>query len=204
VAGRRGIGVGGRRGSKQSISLRSRSEGARLTPPPTADDPYEDEADRLWQINGITRHGLPIGVDICLAGSSWQDPTGKSPPVRQIRVQPSREKYFASVVGQIISTSSPRPTPARGACHDRQETRDGMRWTRQRRAREMCSQGGFAVSGHRRADERRFSPSPKFRRDRHMARWKFFGARCCGRRSRVVLASVADAKSAEARWPNRV
>jgi replication-associated recombination protein RarA len=27
-----------------------RSEGARLVPPPTADDPYEDEAYRLWQI----------------------------------------------------------------------------------------------------------------------------------------------------------
>jgi hypothetical protein len=33
--------------------------------------------------------------------------------------------------------------------------------------------GRFSVSGHRRADERRFSPSPKFWRDRHMARWKF-------------------------------
>jgi replication-associated recombination protein RarA len=27
-----------------------RKEGARLTPPPTADDPYEDEAFRLWTI----------------------------------------------------------------------------------------------------------------------------------------------------------
>ena len=27
-----------------------RSEGARLVPPPTADDPYEAEAYRLWQI----------------------------------------------------------------------------------------------------------------------------------------------------------
>jgi replication-associated recombination protein RarA len=27
-----------------------RSEGAKLIPPPTADDPYEDEAYRLWQI----------------------------------------------------------------------------------------------------------------------------------------------------------
>ena len=33
---------------------------------------------------------------------------------------------------------------------------------------------------------------------------EIFGARCCGRRSRVVLASVADAKPAEARSPNRV
>jgi hypothetical protein len=27
-----------------------RKEGAKLVPPPTADDPYEDEAYRLWQI----------------------------------------------------------------------------------------------------------------------------------------------------------
>jgi hypothetical protein len=27
-----------------------RSEGAKLVPPPTADDPYEDEAYRLWAI----------------------------------------------------------------------------------------------------------------------------------------------------------
>src|SRR5258707_4953269 len=27
-----------------------RKEGAKLFPPPTADDPYEDEAYRLWQI----------------------------------------------------------------------------------------------------------------------------------------------------------
>jgi hypothetical protein len=27
-----------------------RSEGAKLVPPPTADDPYEAEAYRLWQI----------------------------------------------------------------------------------------------------------------------------------------------------------
>ena len=28
-----------------------RKEGAKLVPPPTADDPYEDEAYRLWRIN---------------------------------------------------------------------------------------------------------------------------------------------------------
>ena len=27
-----------------------RKEGAKLVPPPTADDPYEDEAYRLWDI----------------------------------------------------------------------------------------------------------------------------------------------------------
>jgi hypothetical protein len=37
---------------------------------------------------------------------------------------------------------------------------------------------------------------------RHMA-GRRVGGGCCVRRSRVVLASVADVKSAEARWPNR-
>jgi hypothetical protein len=33
-----------------------RKEGARLIPPPTADDPYEDEAYRLW---AIKQRGTP-------------------------------------------------------------------------------------------------------------------------------------------------
>ena len=36
-------------------------------------------------------------------------------------VQPSFKKYFAFAVGQISSTSSPRPFPARGAYRDRHE-----------------------------------------------------------------------------------
>src|SRR5450631_1556346 len=35
-------------------------------------------------------------------------------PVGQISVQPRSEKYFASPVGQIISTNWCRPTPQRG------------------------------------------------------------------------------------------
>jgi hypothetical protein len=34
-------------------------------------------------------------------------------------VQPPREKFFAFAVGQIISTSSPRPASSRGAFRDR-------------------------------------------------------------------------------------
>jgi hypothetical protein len=45
------------------------------------------------------------------------DPTGKSLKP----VQPSSKKYFAFAVGQISSTSSPRPFPARGALRDRHE-----------------------------------------------------------------------------------
>jgi hypothetical protein len=34
-----------------------RSESARLIPPPTADDPYEDEAFRLWNIKQRSKQG---------------------------------------------------------------------------------------------------------------------------------------------------
>jgi hypothetical protein len=57
-------------------------------------------------------------------------------PVRanqQKAVYPLCKKYFAFSVGQISSTSSPRPFPARGADRASSRTRDGMRWTRQRR-----------------------------------------------------------------------
>jgi hypothetical protein len=50
-----------------------------------------------------------------------------------------------------------------------------MRWTRQRRARNGIAGRVLPVSDQQRADERRM----------------------CGRQNRVVLASVADAKSAE-------
>jgi hypothetical protein len=45
------------------------------------------------------------------------DPTGKSAKA----VQPYQQKYFAFAVGQISSTSSPRPFSARGAYRDRHE-----------------------------------------------------------------------------------
>jgi hypothetical protein len=48
-------------------------------------------------------------------------------------VQPLFEKYSAFAVGQISSISSPRPFPARGADRASSRTREGMRWTRQRR-----------------------------------------------------------------------
>jgi hypothetical protein len=48
-------------------------------------------------------------------------------------VQPPLQKYFASPVGQIISTSSRHPVPQRGVSRS-SRTRDGMRWTRQRQA----------------------------------------------------------------------
>ena len=46
-------------------------------------------------------------------------------------VQPPLQKYSAFPVGQIISTSSPRPVPQRGGSRS-SRTRGGMRWTRMR------------------------------------------------------------------------
>jgi hypothetical protein len=53
-------------------------------------------------------------------------PDGRS---REKSVQPLREKYSAFPVGQIISTSSPRPASQRGGSRS-SRTRGGMRWTR--------------------------------------------------------------------------
>ena len=49
--------------------------------------------------------------------------------ITEFPVQPSCEKYSAFPVGQIISTSSPRPVPLEGRCAT-SSTRGGMRWTR--------------------------------------------------------------------------
>ena len=73
-----------------------------------------------------------------------------------------------------------RLVPQRGVSRS-SRTRGGMRWTRQRWARDVIA-GRFPVSDRRRADERC----------------------CCGRQSRVVLAPVAGVKFAEARRPDRV
>ena len=46
-------------GRKQGRGLdHFRREGARLNPPPTADDPYEDEAYRLWALKQTARRDL--------------------------------------------------------------------------------------------------------------------------------------------------
>src|SRR3984893_4220413 len=79
---------------------------------------------------------------------------------------PPLQKYFASPVGQIISTTSRHPTPQEGRWPS-SRTRGGMRWTRQRFARDGIAGrvGERPVSGQQHADER-----------------------CCSvRRSRVVL-----------------
>jgi hypothetical protein len=84
-------------------------------------------------------------------------PTGPADlPVRQFAdrgcprcVQSPLQKYFASPVGQIISTNSRHPVPHRGAYRDRHGRRDGMRWTRQRLARDgMAGRIERSVSDH--------------------------------------------------------
>ena len=60
-------------------------------------------------------------------------------------VQSLREKYFAFAVGQISSTSSPRPFPARGALRGRHERGMGC-GGRGSVGAQMESQGGFPVS----------------------------------------------------------
>jgi len=69
-------------------------------------------------------------------------------------VQSCLRKYFASPVGQIISTNSRHPTPP-GAYRDRHGRGVRMRWTRQRFAREgIAGRVERLLSDHRHADER--------------------------------------------------
>src|SRR5260370_14083821 len=56
-------------------------------------------------------------------------------PVGHFCVESPLQKYFASPVGQIISTNSRHPTPQEGRWPS-SRTRGGMRWTRQRFARD--------------------------------------------------------------------
>jgi hypothetical protein len=53
-------------------------------------------------------------------------------PVGQFCVESHLQKYFASPVGQIISTNPRHPTPPQGAYRDRHGRGVRMRWTRQR------------------------------------------------------------------------
>src|SRR5450631_2061735 len=77
-------------------------------------------------------------------------------------VQSPLQKYFASPVGQIISTNSRIPSRKRGVSRSsRTLERDavdaaafGARWDRRAGSQE-------SVSDHRRADERRFSRTAK-------------------------------------------
>jgi hypothetical protein len=90
-------------------------------------------------------------------------------------VQSPWQKQFAFAVGQISSISLPHLIPRRGGSRS-SRTRDGMRWTRQRWAREMTA-GQVSC-------------------ERFTARRTNGAIRV--RQNRVVLTPVAGAKSAEA------
>jgi hypothetical protein len=117
-------------------------------------------------------------------------------------VKPSAQKYptlpkFGFVVG-IGHPGSPR-----GAIVRRHWSRTGLRWTRQRQAREAWAGRVVPVSPRPRADERRWwFVSPTCRRLRARRRrtlWRIRRIRV--RQNRVVLAVVATVKPSRRRKP---
>jgi hypothetical protein len=110
-------------------------------------------------------------------------------------VQSLSEKYSPSHFPQISPITVAVPFLTRGVGH-RHERWDGMRWTRQRRARN-CGRRAVFRERPRRADERCcFCLHQCFDGRAHAAEaaWRRRGR---GRQKRVVLAPVAGAKSAE-------
>ncbi len=104
------------------------------------------------------------------------------------------QKFSAFAVGRLGTISSPRPFPARGADRASSRTRERMRWTRQRRRADVFA-GRFSVSEQRR-ETNDASAFAKASADLHLSPAKPLGEDgCCVRQNRVVLASVADAKS---------
>jgi hypothetical protein len=61
-------------------------------------------------------------------------PTGKSLLIFRNDVKPRNQKYFASLPAQISSLIRTVSFRQEGRIARRHETRDGMRWTRQRQA----------------------------------------------------------------------
>jgi len=115
-------------------------------------------------------------------------------------VQPHPKKYSAFAVGQIIAIVSPIHPGKRGVSRS-SRTRGWMRWTQRRRAR-WWSQGG--VSRERSSVAQTTGASRAFARiSVGTSPIGVLTRGCCVRRSRVVLASVADVKPAETRRPDR-
>src|SRR5262245_27084779 len=92
----------------------------------------------------------PPVIPVAMSPELW--PTARrrratSQLVRQINqkpVQPSSQKHFPSVVGQI-SDLNPPVSPERGAGRDRHERCGGMRWTRLCRLTSGADADGEAV-----------------------------------------------------------
>ena len=107
------------------------------------------------------------------------------------------QKEFSSRLIQITLTTPRIPSHQEGRIAIVTDVGCGMRWTRQRRARE-CSQGGLRPVSDRTA--RRRPALKRLRRNfgrQHMSRAKGFGGGSRGRQRRVVLAPVAGVKLAE-------
>jgi hypothetical protein len=113
-------------------------------------------------------------------------------------VQSLSQKYSAFAVGQITAISSRHPIPEEGRIAI--VTNAGWEaWTRQRRARQACSQGGIAVSEQQRAGRTAFvSAFAKASSDGYQARRSLLAKTGRVRQNRVVLTPVAGAKSVEA------
>jgi hypothetical protein len=109
----------------------------------------------------------------CGACEGNRCPTGKSEPRVRTRQCPApSRKIFRLTRRANQRYRSRRLTRERGVSRS-SRTRVGMRWTRQRRARKACSQGGLAVS------------EQQARRTNGV---------CCVRQNRVVPTPVAGAK----------
>ena len=113
-------------------------------------------------------------------------------------VQSHPKKHSAFAVGQITSIISAIHPGKRGVSRS-SRTRGWMRWTQRRRARSW-SQGGFSRERSNVARTTGASGPSPVRLARCRSEWMWG---CCVRRSRVVLASVADVKPAEMRRPDR-
>jgi hypothetical protein len=119
-----------------------------------------------------------------------------------------QETYFALAQNFSLNASSksnlqlPLSCPTERGVGHRHERWDGLRWTRQRRARAW-SQGGYPVSDR---TARRRTALKRLGRNffrQHAGRSRRMARGSCGRQNRVVLAPVAGVKLMEIVQPNR-
>ena len=120
-------------------------------------------------------------------------------PVGQIThglVQCREQKYSASRLPQITPTSPPS-VPQEGRIAIVTDVGCGMRWTRQRRARDVFA---GRASARERSNGAQTTALKRLRRNlgrQHMSRSRGFGGGSRGRQRRVVLAPVAGVKLME-------
>jgi hypothetical protein len=96
-------------------------------------------------------------------------------------VQPLLQKYFAMLVGQIISTNSRHPVPHRGAFRDRHG----------RRARDAVDAAAFCARWDRRVDQEIFERSTARGRETLLRT-----AKSCGPDAPTLVSSLAEFRSA--------